>query len=70
MGILTKQGPPKFELFNRLSWTHKIFKITKHKGKINFDKVWEYQNGRSSSNKATKILSFLTFGATWNKVLE
>ena len=39
MRVLFKQGPSKFELFSLLSWTHEIFKITKHKGKIKFDKI-------------------------------
>ena len=45
MGALPKRGPPKLELFYLLSRTHKIFKVTKHKEKIKFDKIWGYQNG-------------------------
>ena len=58
MGILPKLGPPKFELLNLLSWTHEIFKISKHKRKIMFSKIWGYQTGCYSSNEATKILNF------------
>ena len=57
MGVLPNQGPVKFELFNLSSLTHKIFKVTKHKEKIIFDKIWGYQNGGYPSNEATKILN-------------
>ena len=40
--VLPKQGPPKFELFNFLSRANKILKVTKHKEKIKFDKIWGY----------------------------
>ena len=39
--------PPKFEHFNLLSRTHEIFKVTKQKEEIKFDKILWYQNGGS-----------------------
>ena len=39
---------PKFKLLNLLSWTKEIFKVSKYKEKIKFDKVWGYQNGGPS----------------------
>ena len=61
MGVLPKQGYPKFKLFNLLSWTHKIFKVNKYyKRKIKFDQILGYQNGRCSPNQAAKIQNFLT----------
>ena len=42
------------------SWhIKKIFKGSKYKRKIEFDKVWEYQNGEFRWNGATKIQIFL-----------
>ena len=58
MEFLPKRCHPKFKLFNLLSWTHEVFKITEHKGKIKFKKIWVYQNGGSPSNEANKILNF------------
>ena len=37
-----KQGPPKFKLFNLLSWTREIFRVEKYEEKIKFSKVWRY----------------------------
>ena len=45
MGVLPKRGPPKFELLNLLSWTQEIFKVSKHKGKINFTKFGDSKMG-------------------------
>ena len=61
MGVLPKQDPPKFELFNVLSRTHEIFKVTKHKGKkTNLTKFGGTKIGIPASNKAAKILNFYT----------
>ena len=40
MGASPKRGPPKFKLFNLISWTHEIFKVTKYKREITFDQIW------------------------------
>ena len=58
MGVLPKWDPPKFKLFTPLSWTHKIFKVSKYKGKIKLAKIWEYRNGETPLNKAAKIQNF------------
>ena len=52
MGVSPKRGPPKFKVFNLLSWTHEIFKVTKYKRKIKFDQILGYQNGRTPPNEA------------------
>ena len=39
MGVLPKWCPPKFKLFNLLRWTHEIFKVSKYKGKIEFETI-------------------------------
>ena len=36
MGIFPKRSPPKFKLFNPLSRTHEIFKVTEHE-----DNIWQ-----------------------------
>ena len=36
MGVSPKTGPQKFKLFNLSSKYHKIFKVSKHKGKVKF----------------------------------
>ena len=59
MGGCPKRGLSKFKCFKLLSWTHETFKKTKHKGKIKFDRVWEFQNGVSPFNRAAKIQIFL-----------
>ena len=38
MGVLPKQGSPKVKLFNLLSWTHEIFKVSKNKTKTKLTK--------------------------------
>ena len=58
MGVLPKRGSPKFKPFNNSSQAREIFKLTKHKEKIKFDKIWGYQNGDTPLNEATKILTF------------
>ena len=30
MRDIPKRGPPKFKIFNLLSWTYEIFEVTKH----------------------------------------
>ena len=37
---------------------HEIFKVSKYKVKIKFDKFWGYQNGGSPLNGAEKIQTF------------
>ena len=37
IGSLPKRGPPKFKIFNLLSWKHGVFKVSKFKRKIKFD---------------------------------
>ena len=39
MGDSPQMNPTKFKLFTHLSWTHETFKVSKHKGKIKFDKI-------------------------------
>ena len=36
-GVPPKRGLPKFKVFNRLSWKHEVFKVSKYKRKIKFD---------------------------------
>ena len=57
-GFPPKRCPPKFKLFNLLSWTHEIFKVTKYKRKIKFDQILGYQNWRSPQTKQPKFKSF------------
>ena len=58
-GIPFKQGPPKFKLFNFLSWTHEIFKVSKHKGKIKFDQILEPTTmGGPSQTRPPKFKTF------------
>ena len=45
MGGFSKRDPPKFKLLEILSRTHEIFKLSKYKAKIKFDKIWGYQIG-------------------------
>ena len=45
MGGTPKTGPLKFKLFKFWSKIHEIFKVSKHKGKIKFFKLWRYQKG-------------------------
>ena len=39
IGVSPQMGSPKFKLFTLLSYVHEIFKVSKHKGKITFDKI-------------------------------
>ena len=50
MRVFPKWGPPNFKLFNLLSWTHKIFKVSKVKKKI--DQICGFQNQTSPPNDA------------------
>ena len=70
MGVFPKHDPPKFKLFNLLSWTRDIFKISIYKEKIKFDQILEFQNGRSPPNEAAKIQNFLTTYAKQMKFWE
>ena len=63
MGIFPKRDPPKFKLFNLLSWTREIFKVSKYKEKIKFDQILGFENGRSPPNEAAKIQYCLTTNA-------
>ena len=45
MGVSPQTGPPKFKIFNLLSYTHEIFKVSKHKGKIKIWKFWDAKIG-------------------------
>ena len=59
MGVLRKQGPPKFKLFNLLSWTHEIFKVNKkHKRKIKFDKIWGTKMEGALQTRPPKFKTF------------
>ena len=58
MGFPPQMGPLKSKLFNLLSLAHEIFKISKHKQTIKFDKVSGYQNG-STANWAYQNSNFL-----------
>ena len=44
MGSFPQTGPSKIQTFNLLSWTYEIFKVSKYKRNIKFDKIREYQN--------------------------
>ena len=54
MGVSPQTGPPKFKIFNLLSYANEIFKLSKHKEKIKFDRIWGYQNG-DPPNEPAKI---------------
>ena len=58
-GVSPKRGPLKFQLFNYISWTHEIFKVTKYKKKNNLTKFGGSKIG-GTPNEATKIQNFLT----------
>ena len=44
MGGSSERDHPKFKLYNLLSWTHKIFKVSNCKEKIKYENNWGYQN--------------------------
>ena len=50
----------KFKLFNCLSLTHEIFRISKYEQQIIFDKIWEYKNEGVSLKWSRQNLSVLT----------
>ena len=70
MGVSPQRGPPKFKVFNLLSWTQEIFMVTKYKRKIKFDQILGYQNGRSPQMRPSKIQNFLTIYVRYMKFLE
>ena len=64
MGSTPKQGLPKFKIFNLLSWTHKMFKVSKYKRKTKFDQNLGLPKWRVSPQKrGRQNLNFLTTGA-------
>ena len=73
MGVPALQtGPIKIRLLNRLSNTHKIFKVSKCKEKIKFDKIWGYRmgvpvkRGRQNSNFLTTHARNMQFSGLAN----
>ena len=57
-------GPPNIKLFNLLSYTHEIFKVSKYKGKIKFDKIWGCQNGGPPQTGPHKFKLFIHLRST------
>ena len=70
MGGFPRKSPPKFKLFNLLSWTHEIFRVNKHKEKIKFDKILRYENRGIPLKRGHQKSSFLTTHARHMKFLE
>ena len=65
----SQTGPPKFKLFHLLSRTHEIFKVSKYKGRIKFDKIWGYQNG-VLLKQGSRNSNFLTTHVRHMKISE